>query len=85
MIALYPSITVTNATEGGVRIEGTIQKPLKEVCQELGQKAVCFEDFLEAEDNQITEKEAASSILGSFFGRPARISNGVCILWMVSL
>ena len=58
MIALYPSITVTNATEGGVRIEGTIQKPLKEVCQELGQKAVCFEDFLEAEDNQITEKEA---------------------------
>lgn len=58
MIALYPSITVMNATEGGVRIEGTIQKPLKEVCQELGQKAVCFEDFLEAEDNQITEKEA---------------------------
>ena len=58
MIALYPSITVTNATEGGVRIDGTIQKPLKEVCQELGQKAVCFEDFLEAEDNQITEKEA---------------------------
>lgn len=56
MIALYPSITVTNATEGGVRIDGTIQKPLKEVCQELGQKAVCFEDFLEAEDNQITEK-----------------------------
>ena len=59
MIALYPSITVTNATEGGVRIEGTLQKPLKEVCQELGQKAVRFEDFLEAEDNQITEKEAA--------------------------
>ena len=49
---------MTNATEGGVRIDGTIQKPLKEVCQELGQKAVCFEDFLEAEDNQITEKEA---------------------------
>ena len=59
MIALYPSITVTNATEGGVRIEGTIQKPLKEVCQEFLQTGVCFADFLEAKDNQITEQEAA--------------------------
>ncbi|MCV3534427.1 DUF115 domain-containing protein, partial [Campylobacter lari] len=49
-------ITTYNATEGGARIEGTIEKPFKELCEEL---------FLEKLDKQIfikPSKDAAKKI-----------------------
>lgn len=58
MICLYPELSVINATEGGAKIEGTIQKTLAEVCSSLNETVVSFRDFLNTKENYITEKEA---------------------------
>ncbi|MDD5993998.1 MAG: DUF115 domain-containing protein, partial [Clostridiales bacterium] len=55
-IPLYPSTELINATEGGAAIPGTIQKPLKEVVDEI-QKNKLNMDFLQDETYRVSVEE----------------------------
>ena len=59
MIILYPDHLVINATEGGVRIEGTKQQPLADVIQALPEAENHFDELLRREGSQIQPDEYA--------------------------
>lgn len=58
MIVLYPDHNVINATEGGVRIQGTKQQALADVIKSLPDVENCFTELLIQKENQISEVEA---------------------------
>lgn len=59
MITLYPDPLVINATEGGVRIQGTKQQPLVDVIRALPETDNHFTELLDRPDNQIQAEEYA--------------------------
>ncbi|EAK0442217.1 motility associated factor glycosyltransferase family protein [Campylobacter lari] len=58
------NITTYNATEGGARIEGTIEKPFKELCEKLLEKN-SVKHFQQL--NQINNKKKIELLLKSFY------------------
>ncbi|EDP6892671.1 DUF115 domain-containing protein, partial [Campylobacter lari] len=58
------NITTYNATEGGARIEGTIEKPFKELCKELLEKN-SIKHFQQL--NQTNNKKKIELLLKSFY------------------
>lgn len=59
MIVLYPDPLVINATEGGVRVQGTKQQPLADVIQALPEAENHFEELLQREESRIQADEYA--------------------------
>lgn len=58
MIPILPKDwRVINATEGGAKITGTIQKTLKEVVEELPDRGACFEDIINDDRVRISDRE----------------------------
>lgn len=57
MITLYPNHIVINATEGGVRIQGTKQQRLSDVIQALPEVENHFTESLNDPENQISAEE----------------------------
>ncbi|EAK6592643.1 DUF115 domain-containing protein [Campylobacter lari] len=58
------NITTYNATEGGARIEGTIEKPFKELCEELLAKEA-LKNF--AKLNETSKEKKIELLLKSFY------------------
>lgn len=57
MISHFPACTVTNCTEGGVKIRGTKQKPLKEVLANLPCKGSEMSQILENRNIYMSDSE----------------------------
>ncbi len=55
--AAFPDQKIINATEGGARIRGTVQKSLRETLEEMESMDICFQNLLDSPDVRMTPFE----------------------------